>query len=112
VYYPCAGDGIQKSCLLRTSLNCLLDAVGVPVVGAVPPVVPELVLALNQPLAGTKGNGLYCFWPLTAHILLLVYQPWEGEADPWHVDIPLGLVALHQGEVQGGGAQEAYRHPC
>ncbi len=39
-----------------TSLQGRLEHVGRPVVCAVPPVVPELVLALHQPLPRTKRD--------------------------------------------------------
>ena len=52
-----------------TSLNCVLDPVAVSVVGAVPPVVAELVLTLDQPLSRTKGNRLNRLRPLCANIL-------------------------------------------
>ena len=43
--------------LVITSLQGRLEDLGRPVVRAVPPVVPELVLALDQALLRSKRNG-------------------------------------------------------
>ena len=42
-----------------TSVNGLLYSPAVSVVRAVPQLVPELILALHQPLPGTEGHGLH-----------------------------------------------------
>ena len=45
-------DGVEEGGLLGASLNGLLDPPGLPVVAAVPELVPELVLALHKTLQG------------------------------------------------------------
>lgn len=50
---------------------------------AVPAVVPELVLALPNPLLGSLANGLHQVWVSLAQLSLLVDQAWNVVAyDP------------------------------
>ena len=85
--------------LSLTSLYGLLNSVAVSVVGAVPAVIPELVLALYQTLSRTKRNRFHCFWPLGADVFLLFYQTIKCQADTWHDGVSWRLVILHQVKV-------------
>lgn len=58
---------------------------------AVPAMVPELVLALSDPLLGALANGLHDVWVTLAQMPLLVHQAWDVVADhagPQCTDIP------------------------
>lgn len=58
---------------------------------AVPAMVPELVLALSDPLLGALANGLHDVWVTLAQMPLLVDQAWDVVADhagPQCTDIP------------------------
>lgn len=58
---------------------------------AVPAVVPELVLALSDPLLGALANGLHDVWVTLAQMPLLVHQAWDVVADhtgPQGADVP------------------------
>ena len=51
-----------------TSIDGLLDSPAVSVVAAVPQLVPELVLALHQPLLRPERHRLHRLRPLGAHV--------------------------------------------
>lgn len=58
---------------------------------AVPAMVPELVLALPDPLLGALANGLHDVWVTLAQLPLLVHQAWDVVADhtgPQCADVP------------------------
>lgn len=58
---------------------------------AVPAMVPELVLALSDPLLGALANGLHDVWVTLAQMPLLVHQAWDVVADhtgPQCTDVP------------------------
>lgn len=77
---------------------------------AVPAMVPELVLALSDPLLGALANGLHDVWVTLAQMPLLVHQAWDVVADhtgPQCTDIPdraqgerLMRDHLDRGEIQ------------
>lgn len=58
---------------------------------AVPAMVPELVLALSDPLLGALANGLHDVWVTLAQMALLVHQAWDVVTDhtgPQCTDVP------------------------
>lgn len=72
---------------------------------AVPAMVPELVLALSDPLLGAFANGLHDVWVTLAQMPLLVHQAWDVVADhtgPQCTDVP--------DRAQGGGGGRLMRN--
>lgn len=58
---------------------------------AVPAVVPELVLALSDPLLGALSNRLHDVWVTLTQMPLFVHQTWDVVADdtgPQCTDVP------------------------
>ena len=77
-----------------TSVNGLLYSPAVSVVRAVPQLVPELVLALHQPLPGPEGHGLHGLRQPRAEADLLGREAGQGETNIGQVPGLVGLVGL------------------
>ena len=95
-----------------TSVNGLLYSPAVSVVRAVPQLVPELVLALHQPLPGPEGHRLHGLGQPRAEADLLGREAGEGQADLGQmaglVSRLVGLQARPDlGQRVGGTAQQS-----
>ena len=95
--HPGGRHGVEEGGLLGAPLDGLLDPPGVPVVTAVPQLVPELVLALHQPPGSPEGDGLHCLGEPGAEVDLLGTEAGEGPAHLGEVLLPGRLVGLEAG---------------